>query len=101
MTKANFNIPNKTSKTELNQTNSKKLTYDSLRKIYDDYTQRMDKSDFANSFTRYQVELNFLKDMYQHALEEGKNDAIKYIKERYSILSEKFMQFGVVLKELN
>ena len=74
--------------------------YADFKALYLGYTEKMDKSDFANSLTRCQIELEMLKDLQNFALQENKSDELAYIKERYSILSDKFKQFGIVLKDL-
>lgn len=75
--------------------------YDNLKAAYKGYLQKMDKSDFANSLTRYQIELNLLIDMYKFATEESKSEELAYIEERYNVLVDNFKQFGITPKELN
>lgn len=75
--------------------------YDNLKAAYKGYLQKIDKSDFANSLTRYQIELNLLTDMHKFATEEGKTEELAYIEERYNVLVDNFKQFGITPKELN
>ena len=97
MNEINFNPDNNINFKQSNKSNSK---YANMKASYLGYLDEMKKSDFANSLTRYQIELNLLKDMRDLALEENKPDEIDYIKERYNILSDKFQQFGIVLKNM-
>ena len=78
-----------------------KSKYDNLKEVYKKYIKDMEKSDFANSFTRYQVELNMLKNLKKTAVEENKQIELEFIQEKYNILADKFNQFGVVLKDLD
>lgn len=98
MYEVNLNSSNDLNQNQKNQANSK---YDNMKLAYQGYLQKMDKSDFANSLTRFQIELNLLKDMHNLATEEGKTEEIAYIKEKYDILSDKFKQFGIILKEID
>jgi len=42
--------------------------YEALEKAHKDYVKGISKSDFANSFTRYNIELEFLKNLKEIAL---------------------------------
>ncbi len=97
MNEINFNSGNNINPGQSSINNSK---YINMKASYLGYLDEMKKSDFANSLTRYQIELNLLKDMRNLALEENKLEELDYIKERYDILSDKFQQFGIVLKKL-
>lgn len=98
MNEVNFNSDNCINQNQNNKKNSK---YDNMKMTYQNYIKKMDKSDFANSLTRFQIELNLLTDMQKFAALEGKTEEISYIKERYDILSGKFKQFGITLKEID
>lgn len=98
MNEINFNLTNSINTHQKNELDSQ---YDNMKVFYQSYIQKMDKSDFANSLTRYQIELNLLTDMKTIAIKEGRVKEIDYIKKRYDILTKKFKQFGITLKELN
>ena len=97
MNEINFNPENNINKGQSNASNSK---YANFKASYLGYLKEMEKSDFSNSLTRYQIELNMLKDMRDLAIIENKPDELDYIEERYGILTDKFRQFGIVLKDL-
>ncbi len=83
------------------QKNGKKSQYDILKSSYNRYVKDIEKTDFANSYTRCEIERNMLQNMYKLAKKDNNTSELDYIDERYNSLSEKFTQFGIILKKLS
>ena len=93
----NINI-NKMAKQTYNNI-SKQSTYENTKAVYKGYVKKMGKSDFANSISRYEVELNMLKSMKQMAEQSKDTKELKYIDERISNANDKLAQLGIKIKE--
>lgn len=78
---------------------SKQSAYENTKAVYKGYVKKMEKSDFANSISRYEVELNMLKSMKEMAEQSKDTKELKYIDERISNANDKLAQFGIKIKE--
>lgn len=93
MNSTNFNNVN-------NQTFDSSSQLDNLKATYVGYAEKIDKTDFSNSLTRYQIQYNMLKDIKKIATDENNEAELKFVDEQYRMICEKMKQFGVKPKEL-
>ncbi len=63
------------------------------------YVKKIEKTDFANSVTRYEVELNMLKSMKELAVKNDNLKELSYIEERITNAKNKLSEFGIKIKE--
>lgn len=73
--------------------------YENVKSVYCKYIKSMEKSDFANSLTRYQVENSMLRKL-NSLLSPKQKDEKEFIVQRYEIVSQKLKEFGVVPEEI-
>ena len=86
---------------ESQKTQSKTFTmYDMLKKDYENFVKKMDKSEFKNAYTRYMTEQIKLTSIKQEALKEGLTKEAEEIQAKLdavnNILKEKF---GITITE--
>ena len=68
---------------------------ENLKATYNGYVEKISKTDFANSLTRYQVQYNMLKDIKKLASQEQNEAELTFVQEQFNLISEKMAQFGV------
>ena len=73
--------------------------YENTKAVYEGYVKKIEKTDFANSVTRYEIELNMLKSMKELAEKSPNKQDLKYIEERISNANNKLEQLGIKIKE--
>lgn len=73
--------------------------YNNTKAVYDMYVKKIEKTDFANSVTRYEVELNMLKSMKELAVKNDNLKELSYIEERITNAKNKLSEFGIKIKE--
>ena len=76
----------------------KPTAYENTKAVYEGYVKKVAKTDFANSFTRYEIELNMLKSMKEMAEKANNKEELKYIEEKMSVVAEKLKEFGVEIE---
>ena len=84
----------------MNEAVEKNSEYYNLKAVYQSYIEKMEASEHKDSFTRCQIELNMLSNMYKEALNNGMKEEIDYIQHRHAVLSDKFKSFGIILKKI-
>lgn len=83
--------------------NSKQKTssiLENLKVTYNGYVEKISKTDFANSLTRYQIQYNMLKDIKNFASQEQNEQELAFVQEQFVEISEKMAQFGVKPKAI-
>ena len=73
--------------------------YENTKAVYEGYVKKIEKTDFSNSITRYEVELDMLKSMKEIAEKINNSKELKYIEEKISNAKNKLEQFGIKIKE--
>lgn len=79
--------------------NNKYISNSSLpaKKRLLEYTQKMDKSDFCHSYTRYSIELKLLDDAINEAGELDKA-SVSELEKRKSVVVKSIEEMGYVIK---
>ncbi len=72
--------------------------YENLKSVYNGYVEKMADSEVGESFTRYNVELNLLKNMKEVAQKHKLDDELEYITDRESCVLTKLEDMGFKLK---
>ena len=75
-----------------------KSAFDNTKAVYDAYVKKVSKSDFANSITLYEVELNMLNSMKEYAQKSGLSKECNKIEEKIKFAKEKLKELGIELK---
>ena len=68
---------------------------ENLKVAYNGYVEKISKTDFANSLTRYQIQYNMLKDIKKLANKEQNEAELIFVQEQFNLISEKMAQFGL------
>ncbi|MBQ9246389.1 hypothetical protein IJ182_09005 [bacterium] len=80
--------------------NNTKTPYDNYKDVYNGYVKQMENSDFANSLTRYQMELQLLTNMKKLAVQEARQEELKFIEQKFETLKSKLGEFGIIPKDI-
>lgn len=94
----NIKFNNFTKKTTQNI--SKQSAYENIKAVYEGYVKKIENTDFANSFTRYEIELKMLKSMKEMAEKVNNIAELKYIEEKISKVADKLEEYGVEIEKL-
>ncbi len=79
---------------------AKKLSeFENTKAVYDGYVKKIEKTDFANSVTRYEIELKMLESMKELAVKNDNLKELSYIEERITNAKNKLSEFGIKIKE--
>ncbi len=82
--------------------NKKAIPYELAQflNLYKNFTEKMDKSDFANSPRRYIVELNIVKEIKEMALSNNITSEAERMAEKEQDINAKLKdEFGIVIKD--
>lgn len=72
--------------------------FEEQRAYYYEYIKKVEKSEFANSPTRYNIELNLLENLLMIAQEKNLADETELIKTRISAVKDVLKELGFGLK---
>ena len=72
--------------------------FENTKFVYDKYIKRIEKTDFANSITRYEVELKLLNSMKESAEQLKMTKEIKAVEEKINFAKTKLEEFGITEK---
>ena len=78
--------------------NSKQKTssiLENLKVTYNGYVEKISKTDFANSLTRYQIQYNMLKDIKNFASQEQNEQELAFVQEQFVEISENALMFSM------
>ncbi len=70
-----------------------------LLDIYEDFTDKMDKSDFTNSPRRYIVELNYVKNIKESAISSNIAAVAERMAQKEQDIRAKLNEFGIAIKD--
>ncbi len=68
--------------------------YDNMKSVYTGYVEKMEDSEVGESFTRYNVELNLLKNMKIMAEKYHFEDEVSFISEKQQNAADKLEEMG-------
>ena len=95
MKNIDLNNLQKTSKEFLNN----KTAFNNIKTVYNQYVNKMNKSDFANSITRYEVELNLLNSLEGLAKKENNQNELEFILKNKENVLKKLKDLGITIKQ--
>lgn len=93
----NFDI-NKISKTTKGFAENKNA-FSNIKAVYNQYVNKMNKSDFANSVTRYEVELNLLNNLEALAKKQNNQNELQIVRKNKENVIKKLKDLGIVIKQ--
>ena len=76
-----------------------KSAYSNVKALYNQYVTKMNKSDFSNSISRYEVELNLLNDLETLAKNQNNQKELEFVIKNKENVIKKLKDLGIVVKQ--
>ena len=70
-----------------------------LRKIYTDFANKMENSDFSNSPRRYVVELEYVKNLLNSAKTHNLKEELSVWEQKKTEITQRLQEFGITVND--